>query len=158
MTRAADGADRLQIGMTDFLAIQNDQPVLPRAQNLFLPQEQHLFQLLGIDFREHDGKAALLGTAHAPGVRIQPKLQRPQLTLRKRGGVIGQVFIALGHATEMFKGDNILVIFVSRGLIFWRASLAESNEKDNFSGSFPDFRGSDQHDPSNDEIQPLSCR
>lgn len=88
-TGAADGTDGLHIGMTDFFAIEDDQPVLDRAQDLFLPQEQYLLQPLGVDFREHGGKTASLGAAHPFGVRIEPKLQRAQLALRQRGGVVG---------------------------------------------------------------------
>jgi len=36
-TRATDGADRLHVGMTDFLAVEDYQPVLHRSQDLFLP-------------------------------------------------------------------------------------------------------------------------
>ena len=36
-TRATDGADRLHVGMTDSLAVEDYQPVLHRSQDLFLP-------------------------------------------------------------------------------------------------------------------------
>ena len=43
-TGAVHGAERLHIGVADFLAVDDDQAVLPRPQDLLLPQQEHLLQ------------------------------------------------------------------------------------------------------------------
>src|ERR1022692_1359277 len=92
--------------MADFLAVQDYQLVLHRSQDLFLPQQQDPLQPLRVDPRKHALKTGALGTAPAPGAPMAAKLQRPQLALRKRGRVAGQVFIAFGDAAEDRHGDE----------------------------------------------------
>ena len=103
---AIDGAERLQVGVADFLAVDNHQAVLHRPQDLLLPQQEHPLQEFGVHGPEHALKSGPLRSAYSVRVRVQTKFQRPQLRLGKRGGVIRQVFIAFGNAAEGGHGDE----------------------------------------------------
>ena len=54
-----DSIDDLHSGVTDFLAIDDDDPILPGAQKLILPAQECPFHLVVVDLMQHAGKGGL---------------------------------------------------------------------------------------------------
>ena len=67
---AADRANGFHVGMANFLAVQNDQPVLDGAEHLFLPQQEDALQQGGVGLGQHLRKDPALGTAHPSAVPV----------------------------------------------------------------------------------------
>jgi hypothetical protein len=69
------GIDDLHPGVTHFLAIDDDDPILARAQDLVLPAQQHRLHLIVIHRVQHPGKGGLAGATRLAGVRVGAKPQ-----------------------------------------------------------------------------------
>ena len=69
------GIDDLHPGVTHFLAIDDDDPILARAQDLVLPAQQHRLHLIVIHRVQHPGKGGLAGATRLAGVRVRAKPQ-----------------------------------------------------------------------------------
>jgi hypothetical protein len=83
--------DDLHPSMPHFLAVEDDDPILPGSQDLILPAQQRPLQPIIIDLMQEPGKGGLLGAARVAGVRIGSKFQGAQLRFAQGIGVVGQV-------------------------------------------------------------------
>src|SRR5207247_3098096 len=81
-TLGIDRIDDLHSGMAHFLAVHNDDLILPRSQDLMLPAQQHPFQQIAIKLVQHGGKDRLFRTANLAGVWIGAEFQGAQLMWR----------------------------------------------------------------------------
>jgi len=70
-----DGIDDLHPGVTHFLAIDDDEAILARAQDLVLPAQEHRFHLIVSHLLQHPGKGGLAGVTRLAGIRVGAKPQ-----------------------------------------------------------------------------------
>ena len=85
------GIDDLHPGVTQFLAVENDDPILTGAQDLLLPAQEHRLDPIVIDLRQHPAEGGLAGAPRLAGVRVGTEAQGAQLGRTQRVGVVGQV-------------------------------------------------------------------
>jgi hypothetical protein len=74
-------AEGLHVGVADFLAVDDDQAVLHRPQDLLLPEQEHPLQQLRVHRREHPLKGGSFGRAHSARVRVPAEFERAQQSL-----------------------------------------------------------------------------
>lgn len=103
-TGAINSADQFHVRVAQGFAIDNDQLVLRRSQHLFLPQQQGSLQRGSVNARQQSLEGAFARATNTPGAPLGPKSQRPQLPLRKAGGVFRQVLRPAAHPAEHGQG------------------------------------------------------
>ena len=103
---AVDGADEFQMRVAQRFAIHDDQLVLRRAEQLFLPGEQRALERGGVHADEHVAEGGDAWTADAAAVLVAAKAQRAQLALGERGGIVGQILRSAAHPAEGGLGDE----------------------------------------------------